>query len=493
MNKKSKVKFDAPTTIFGNYGVPFSRPFSGVFRYQNGQICWPVTDFFADKQRSSLAHTSIESYIAPLRDIVDFMSSLKPSDECYQFTDASDAMFLKLRQWLQSTTTLRNNQINRRLKHLVELLFYIQDEYNAETTSGGALIRTKGDDIPIYGVEVTRKKDHRGNEYFHHTSFLRDGQYTQRSPVTSRAINEVSTIIENHAKINSKQALYNSEVLRLSTDILEATGIRSGELVHMGQAALELIQKQLDNDNQTLGELIDSPNSILKKYFSKSEIKEILDVITTYMDEDREIIWLLIITNKSTVNAGQPRLLPIVRSLAEDIVDFYEDFVLNMIDLDTEERLKTNRSSCGYIIPKFDGKPFFNHVRIDIDENEDTDGDGKAFSAFYSNKVGQLSTEKVSPHLYRHRFITNIVVKMMEKAGSSDKDSMIVILQRVARITGHANPQSLWPYIEKGKVILQNRKLVKKKQVTNQVELLLKAHGYEPDSPLVKEIIQLIS
>ncbi|TOR04097.1 hypothetical protein CGG83_24420, partial [Vibrio parahaemolyticus] len=76
-------------------------------------------------------------------------------------------------------------------------------------------------------------------------------------------------------------------------------------------------------------------------------------------DESSEIIWLLVITNKSTVNAGNPRLLPIGRPLAQDIVDFYDDFVLDMIDLDSKRRSKINRSDCGYIIPKYDGKPFF--------------------------------------------------------------------------------------------------------------------------------------
>ncbi|MFA0562755.1 hypothetical protein AB4559_03275 [Vibrio sp. 10N.222.51.C8] len=488
MRKRAPAKVAVPTTIFGNHSIPFSRPFTGVFRYKSGGVCWPVTDFFADKQRGPLANSSLEQYFAPLQDIVDFMSSLKPNDPSYQFTGASDKMFLDFREWLKKNTNLNNKQINKRLRHLIDLLFYIQEEYDAETSDGGFLIRAKGDDIPVFGVEVTKKKDNRGNEYYHHTSFLNAGDYTQRSPVTGLAMDEVISIIKDHSEIDSEQALYNSEVLRLSTDIFQATGIRVGELAHMGQAALELLQMQLDEDDKTLGEIADSPDSILKKYFTKSEINEVIEVIRTYMTDDREIIWLLIVTNKSVKNAGKPRLLPIGRPLAEDIVDFYEDYVLDMIDLDSDERKKINRSECGYIIPKYDGKPFFNESDVHDDTDEDSDGDGKLFSSFYSNKIGRIAKEKVSPHLYRHRFITNIVVSMMDGADAQDKQSMLVILTRVSKITGHYDPMSLWSYIEKGRVSLQNKALVKKKQINQQVETLLNKYGFSPESPLAKDL-----
>lgn len=488
MRKVAPAKIAVPTTIFGNRSNPFSRPFTSVFRYINGQVCWPVTDFFADKQRGPLANSTLEQYLAPLQDIVDFMSSLKPSDPSYQFTGASSKMFLDFRGWLKENTKHNNKQINKRLSKLIELLFYIQEEYDAETSTGGHLIRAKGDDIPVFGVEVTRKKDHYGNEYFHHISFLSAGKYTQRSPVTSLAMDEVISIIKDHAKIDSKQAQYNSEVLRLSTDILQATGIRAGELVHMGKAALELVQKQLDEDNKTLGEIAESPDSFLKKNFTKSEVNELIEVIRTYMSDDREIIWLLIVTNKSTVNAGKPRLIPIGRPLAEDIVDFYEDYVLDMIDLDSDERTKINRSECGYIIPKYDGEPFFNNSYIHNNFDEETNGDGKLFSAFYSNKIGRLAKEKVSPHLYRHRFITNIVVSMMEGADAQDKPAMLVILNRVSKISGHADPMSLWNYIERGRVSIKNKALVKKKKINRQIEALLNKHGYSTDSAFAKEL-----
>ena len=492
MSTRTNAKSRVPTIIFGNKDVPFSRPFSGIFSYQNGQICWPVTDYFADQQRGKKANSSIDQLFAPLQDIVDFMSSLSPSHSCYQFTGASDAMFIEFRTWMQNNKIPNNQQINKRLKLLISLLFYIQSEYDTEPPSGGYLIRAKGDDIKDFGVEVTKKKDSRGNEYYHHHSMLKAGSYTQRSPVTTEALDEVDSIIEKHRDIDSLQAVYNAEVLRLSTDILMATGIRAGELVHMGLATLNLLQTQLDGCGKTLGELADSPDSILKKFFTKSEINTLIEVIQTYMNNDREIIWLLIVTNKSTVNAGKPRLLPIGRPLAQDIVDFYDDFVLDMIDLDSKNPNKINRSECGYIIPKFDGKPFIPEGYIYSVDDEITDGDGKLFSTFYSNKVGSKAKTKVSPHLFRHRFITNIVVKMMEDTDVQDTQAMYVILDRVSKITGHSKPMSLWTYIEKGRLKLQNRAIKNKNKVKQQVETLLKKHGYAPDSPFAKELKLII-
>ncbi|TOO19348.1 hypothetical protein, partial [Vibrio parahaemolyticus] len=104
-------------------------------------------------------------------------------------------------------------------------------------------------------------------------------KYTPRSPITTKAIIEAGEIIEAHSKINSKQAYYNSEVLRLATHILEATGIRAGELVRMGMPTLDLLRKQLNEDEKTVSDLITYPDAIIRNYFTTSEIQEILDVI----------------------------------------------------------------------------------------------------------------------------------------------------------------------------------------------------------------------
>lgn len=495
MNKKTSAKCATPTTIFGNFSNPFLKPFCGVFRYANGLVCWPVTDFFADIQRGQLANSSIDQYFAPLQDIVDFMSSLQSNHPCYQFTGASDEMFLGLREWLEKNKGkgYKNIQINRRLKLLIDLLFYIQDEYDVETPSGGHLICAKGDDISNYGVEVTKKIDSKGNEYFHHTSMLNAGTYTQRSPITELAMNEAISIIDEHANIDSDRAEYNSEVLRLSTDILEKTGVRVGELVFLGQPSLELIRHQLANDDKTLGEIATSPDSTLKQHFTPTEINELIQVVRTFMSDNDLVIWLLVITNKSTVNAGKPRLVPIEKTLAQDIVDFYDDYVLDMVDLDSIERSRYNRSKCGYLIPTFDGEPFFYAKDIKVDAT-DTGADkvGKRFSTFYSNKIGQVASQKISPHLFRHKFITNLVVSMMEGTDVQDTSAMKVILNRVARITGHSDPMSLWSYIENGRIILSNRAIKKKNDLRKQVEALLEKHGHSSDSPLAIELKHLI-
>ncbi|MDD1829369.1 site-specific integrase [Photobacterium sp. ZSDE20] len=495
MNKKTSAKCANPTTIFGNFSNPFLKPFCGVFRYANGQVCWPVTDFFADIQRGQLANSSIDQYFAPLQDIVDFMSSLQSNHPCYQFTGASDEMFLGLREWLEENKGkgYKNIQINRRLKLLIDLLFYIQDEYDVETPSGGHLIRAKGDDISNYGVEVTKKRDSKGNEYFHHTSMLNGGTYTQRSPITELAMNEAISIIDEHANIDSDRAEYNSEVLRLSTDILEKTGVRVGELVFLGQPSLELIRHQLANDDKTLGEIATSPDSTLKQHFTPTEINELIQVVRTFISDNDLVIWLLVITNKSTVNAGKPRLVPIEKTLAQDIVDFYDDYVLDMVDLDSIERSQYNRSKCGYLIPTFDGEPFFYAKDINVDAT-DTGADkvGKRFSTFYSNKIGQVASQKISPHLFRHKFITNLVVSMMEGTDVQDTSAMKVILNRVARITGHSDPMSLWSYIENGRITLSNRAIKKKNDLTKQVEALLEKYGHSSDSPLAIELNNLI-
>ncbi|MGI2798298.1 site-specific integrase [Photobacterium damselae] len=495
MNKKTLAKYATPTTIFGNFSNPFLRPFCGVFRYTDGQVCWPITDFFADIQRGQLANSSIEQYFAPLQDIVDFMSSLQSNHPCYQFTGASDEMFLGLRDWLRKNkgNNYNNIQINKRLKLLIDILFYIQDEYDVETHSGGHLIRAKGDDIPNYGVEVTRKRDRKGNEYFHHTSMLNAGTYTQRSPITELAMDEAISIIDEHSLIDSERAEYNSEVLRLSTDILEKTGIRVGELVFLEQPTLELIRHQLASEDKTLGEIATSPDSILKQNFTASEINELIQVIRTFMADNALIIWLLVITNKSTVNAGKPRLVPIEKTLAQDIVDFYDDYVLDMVDLDSVDRSLYNRSRCGYLIPTFEGEPFFYAEEVEIDaSNKRANKVGKRFSSFYSNKIGQKASQKISPHLFRHKFITELVVSMMEGTDVQDISSMTVILMRVARLTGHSDPNSLWSYIEKGRIILTNRAIKKKNDLKKQVEDLLEEHGHSSNSPLAIKLKNLI-
>ncbi|HAS4578401.1 TPA: site-specific integrase [Vibrio cholerae] len=491
MNVKSKFKFSSPTIIYGNMEVPFHRPFSCVFRYDNGQISWPLTDYFSDLQRSQLSDSTLDSYTKPLSDIAKFMSSRPPTDCCFQFSGASNLMFLEFRTWLQNTIpSMSNKGINKRLRTLMQVLFYIQDKYDAETPQGHPLIKIKGDDIPVAGVEIEKRSNPKkpNSTYFWHNTILPEQKYTPRSPITTKAIIEAGEIIEAHSKINSKQAYYNSEVLRLATHILEATGIRAGELVRMGTTTLDLLRKQLNEDEKTVSDLIKHPDAIIRNYFTTSEIQEILDVILKYMDESSEIIWLLVITNKSTVNAGKPRLLPIGRPLAQDIVDFYDDFVLDMIDLDSKRRSQINRSDCGYIIPKYDGKPFFNPKDIGNNPDEESDGDGKLFSSAYSNKVGRLAKNKISPHLFRHRYITNLVVKMLAETDNRDRDSMTVILTRVARLSGHANIESLWHYIEDGKVVLNNRQLIRKKMVKQDFDKLCEKHGQDPNSEFLQEL-----
>lgn len=486
MNRKSNAKVNIPVTIFGNKSVPFKRDFSALFRYKNGDICWVATDFFTHIQRGQKKDSSIEIDISPIQHIIDFMSDLKPDDPSFQFLGASDKMFLDLRSWLQKNTNLNNTSINKRLRTLIEILFFIQEEYEIENT----LIAKEGSQVYNPQVIVTEKRTTNGTTYYHHHSMLRANNYATRSPITTKAIEEISKIIDNHAKIQSKQANYNSQVLRLSTDILEATGIRAGELARMEGSTLELLEKQLRESDKTLGDLLNQPDCIINEYFDDpSIIKDLLQTISTYIDGDREVIWLLVTTNKSTSNAGTPRLLPIGRPLAEDIVDFYEDYVIEMIDLDDKSRKKINRSTCGYIIPKFDGKPFFNEKNA---STKDKDGDGKLFSAFYSNKIGRVANEKASPHLFRHRYITNIVVKMMENLASWDHKSFEFILHRVARLSGHANIESLWTYIDSAKIVIQNKKLVTNRQLTSKLDAIFEKYNQDPNSSFAKEIRTLI-
>ncbi|MGI2801030.1 hypothetical protein ACRTC3_20955, partial [Photobacterium damselae] len=82
MNVRNNSKFSSPTIIYGNRGVPFYRPFSCVFRYDNDQISWPLTDYFADLQRTQLSNSTLDSYKKPLSDIAKFMSSRSPTDCC---------------------------------------------------------------------------------------------------------------------------------------------------------------------------------------------------------------------------------------------------------------------------------------------------------------------------------------------------------------------------------------------------------------------------
>ncbi|MEZ9782133.1 hypothetical protein AB4292_16150 [Vibrio cyclitrophicus] len=493
MSKKSNSRFDSPTIIYGNMDIPFHRPFSAVFRYENGQICWPLTDYFADQQRTSLADSTLKSYVTYLNDIAKFMSSVSPQNKIFQFSGASDSMFIEFRSWLKTNTALNNKGINDRLKTLINVLFYIQEEYEAETAEGNPIIKIKGDDIPIAGVEVEERVNPKKprTTYFRHQTFLPEQKYTPRSPITTEAIIEAEEIIKKHSKINSPQAYYNSEVLRLATDILEATGIRAGELVRMGMPTLDLLRQQLNGNNKTLSDLLKSPDAVIQKYLTASEIQELLDVILKFMDESSEIVWLLVITNKSTVNAGLPRLVPIGRVLAEDIIDFYDDFVLDMIDLNEQKRSTIRRHACGFIIPKYDGKPFFNPKDVGSSPDEESDGDGKLFSTAYSNKVGQLAKNKISPHLFRHRFITNLVVKMLEETESRDSQSLSVILKRISRLTGHACIESLWHYIEDGKIVLQNKLTIRKKKVSQDFDKLCKRYGQDPNSEFLQEMRRL--
>ncbi|TOO18432.1 hypothetical protein CGH40_25085, partial [Vibrio parahaemolyticus] len=61
---------------------------------------------------------------------------------------------------------------------------------------------------------------------------------------------------------------------------------------------------------------------------------------------------------------------------------------------------------------------------------------------------------------------------MLAETDNRDRDSMTVILTRVARLSGHANIESLWHYIEHGKVVLNNRQLIRKKKVKQDFDKL---------------------
>lgn len=186
-------------------------------------------------------------------------------------------------------------------------------------------------------------------------------------------------------------------------------------------------------------------------------------------------IWLKIVTTKGK-NKDKIRIIPIPESTAKYLVDFYDDYIIEEIDRKELGLPKVDRKrhNCLFVQP-------FTHKAMT----------GPMLSKLYYDTFKERITKyKISPHLYRHRFITKLVAYKLQTitARLGNWGLAKLILEQIKGLTGHVSVDTMLHYVELAELEITPSPTQNDESLEQDITQLLNKRGIEDDD-LVRDII----
>jgi len=419
---------------------------SCVFLYGNNDINWFATDYLMSDSvpegSKNVTKGMIRYFLEYLNNYENWQHGtalVKP----VPMGEVTDKHLFNFVGYIEDDIGLNRNGIVRRVKSALSLLEFIQNTYNLDYK----LISISSNNEYIEKGLTNAKwliNQFTGKRYLHHECLPDIEDYPSRNPITEEAIESLYDDLDKLAE--SGQELKH-EMLTALIGLLEKTGIRVSEAANIDEHTIELLRLQLTSWlNGTPIDLTELAKAA-KLTIDKKSLKaaEAIYRRSKISKGSHDLVWIPIKTTKGK-KKNKIRLIPIPVASAQYLVRFYDDYIVNELDRVRAGEHKINRKK---------------HKKLFIQPETHAPMTGVMLSSlFYDvfSRQYKSAKHKRSPHLFRHRFITCLVLQQLKSLNSKFGGQQLasLILKRIQGLTGHASIATMLHYVELAEAEIQD-------------------------------------
>ncbi|MEZ8535022.1 hypothetical protein AB9R81_18130 [Vibrio cyclitrophicus] len=411
---------------------------STLFLHRNGGVNWFATDYLMSNYVTNGSKNSTKGMIRYFLEFLEDYDVWKNGNAVGKPVPlglVSDEHLFDYISYIEDDIGLNRNGIANRVRAALYFLNYIQDNYNLDYK----LISTSNMD----GTHIDKglvnakwlKNTYRNKKYIHHDSIPKTEDYGSRFPITNEAIESLWDDLE---RLEDSGEVYTYELLSTLITLLENTGVRVSEAAEIGEDTVELLRLQVNAllKNKKI-ELQDIVNINKLSISTKSlQATEAIYRKSSLSNAGKNIAWIKIKTTKGS-NKGNYRIVPISFTAAQNIIKFYDNYIINELDRISNKLMPINRAR--------DNKLFI-HPKSHLPMSGQMIS--KLFYDVFSRKY--KSNHRRTPHLFRHRFITKLVIQQLENLTITIGGTQLanLILKRIQGLTGHASITTMLHYVE---------------------------------------------
>ncbi|EJF9992958.1 site-specific integrase [Vibrio parahaemolyticus] len=435
--KIDSLKIDVKDCLPSDENDPSINWESSLFLHGNGEVNWFATDFLMS---DTIPNRSKKTAKGMIRYFLEYL-------ECYEnwkYNDIqgkplpigliSDSHLYDYVQYIEDDIGLNRNAIANRVRMALRFLEYVQKYYHLSYTLI-AIANTDGEYFTKGLVNAERKISPYGKRYLHHDCIPHGESYGSRSPITEAAI---ESLYDDLDTLEAEGDLYRFEFFSTLIGLLEATGIRVSEAANIDTHTIEVLRAQVNASLSGKAIGLDEIISLNKLTINTQSLQAAQAIYrkSALGSANDQLVWIKIKTTKGN-NKDKFRIIPISFTTAQYLIRFYDDYVVNELDRINKGLAKVNRAKFGKLFVHPSSHLPMSGIMI-----------SRLFYDVFSRKF--KSKHKRSPHLFRHRFITLLVLQQLKalKANIGGTQLANLILNRIKGLTGHASIKAMLHYVE---------------------------------------------
>ncbi|EGR1767570.1 site-specific integrase [Vibrio parahaemolyticus] len=413
---------------------------ASIFFYRNGDINWFATDFLMSKNVTPSSKGRVKGNILFFLGYLDEYKNWKDgSRQSHPIPvgNVTDEHIYDYVDYIEEKLGLDRNAIVSRLRDALKFLQFIQDNYQLDYS---LLAITSESENGLYSkvkdgqVNAEWRYTKYNQKYLHHAAMPHTENYPTRYPITTDAI---ESLYDDLDMLEESGNVYAFELLSMLMELLESTGARVSEIAPIDIHTIELLRMQVNAANRNVEidfEEIIRINQLTIDRKKLAAAEAIYNNANIYQTKGK-LTWLKIGTTKGKHN-GKVRIVPIPFLVAQKVVKFYDDYIVNEKDriakgLSPVNRVKFNR----LLVHPNSHLPMSNSMISSY------------FYEIFTRKY--KSKHKRHPHLFRHRYITLLVFYELKKlqVNMGSYELAKLILKRISVLTGHASVTTMMYYV----------------------------------------------
>ena len=455
---------------------------SCLFLYGNNEVNWFATDFLMSDSVPDGSKNGTKGMIRYFLEYLDNYEAWQHGtalDKPVPMGVVTDNHLFDFVSYIEDDIGLNRNGIVRRVKAALSLLKFIQSNYNLDYK----LISISSNNEPVEERLINAEwliNQFTGKRYLHHKCIPHIEDYPSRNPITEEAIESLYDDLDKLA--DSGQEL-KYELLTTLIGLLEKTGIRVSEAANIDEHTIELLRLQITSSlNGTpidISELVKSTKLTIDK--KSLQAAEAIYRRSQVSKGSHEHVWIKIKTTKGK-NKSKLRLIPIPITSAQYLVRFYDDYIINELDRVNAGKPKLNRKK---------------HKRLFIQPETHAPMTGVMLSSLFYDVFSRQyknTKHKRSPHLFRHRFITLLVLQQLKSLNSNlgGQHLASLILKRIQGLTGHASVATMLHYVQLAEAELYDLDEDSENKALDDEtrEVLIEKYGEDEAAIIESEIIK---
>ncbi|EJE4172951.1 hypothetical protein CGH81_15540 [Vibrio parahaemolyticus] len=431
-----KLKIDVKSVIKGDDSEELLD--SCLYLYGNGDVNWFATDYLMSNCVPKGSKKNTKGFIRYFLEYLENYEFWKYGDiqgKPVPLGLVSDSHLLEYVNYIEDDIGLNRNAIANRVRTALFFLKFIQENYALDYTLL-AIANLDGEffDKGLVNAEW-RINPYRNSKYLYHESIPHEENYGSRFPITEAAI---ESLYDDLDLLEESGQTYTYELFSTLIGLLENTGARVSEIANIDEHAIELLRLQvkaiLAQKDVKLEDVI-SLNRLTIDVKSLKAAEAIYRKSSVSRDTGR-VVWIKIKTTKGK-NKNKLRIVPISFTVAQDVIKFYDEYIVSEKDRINKGLAPLNRAQF---------KKLFVHPSSHLPMT------GSMISSlFYEIFTRKYkSKHKRNPHLFRHRFITLLTMQQLKALNASVGGTQLanLILKRIQGLTGHASVSTMLHYVE---------------------------------------------